>query len=65
MFNMKKRLKRYGNNLVLVFTKEEEEIYGLIEGDIIDIEDMVIQDKKSRKLNKKRNKMKGGIKEDE
>jgi len=46
---MKKRLKRYGNNLVLVFTKEEEEIYGLIEGDIIDIEDMVIQDKKRNK----------------
>jgi hypothetical protein len=40
---MKKALKRWGNNLVLVFTKEEEEIYGLVEKDIIDLDDMLIQ----------------------
>lgn len=48
---MKKMLKRWGNNLVLVFTKEEEEIYGLIEGEPIEIEDMLFQSsKKERKV---------------
>ena len=36
---MKKKLKRWGNNLVLVFTKEEEEIYHLQLGKVIELEE--------------------------
>lgn len=43
--SLKKRLKRYGNNLVAVFTKEDEETYGLKKNDTIDISDMFIQKK--------------------
>jgi hypothetical protein len=46
---MKKMLKRWGNNLVLVFTKEEEEIYGLKEGEPIEIEDMLFQSSRKKK----------------
>ena len=38
---MKKRIKKYGNSLVIVFTKEDIDLYGLVEGDIIDIDDML------------------------
>lgn len=40
---MIKQLKRWGNNLVITFTKEEEELYGLTEKDKINIDDMLIQ----------------------
>lgn len=43
---MRKTLKRWGNNLVIVFTKEEEEMYGLVEKDIINLDDMLIQKRK-------------------
>ena len=46
---MKKKLKRYGNNLVAVFTKEEERTYGIVEGDIIDISDMLVEKTKGKK----------------
>ncbi len=42
---MKKRLKKYGNTLIINFTKEEQKMYGLVEGDIIDVEDMVVEAK--------------------
>jgi hypothetical protein len=45
---MKKTLKRWGHNLVLVFTKEEEELYGLVEKDIIELEDMLFQKKEEK-----------------
>ena len=50
---MKKKLKKYGNSFVIVFTKEEREIFGLAEGDIIEIDDMLFQ-----KVNKKKKKEK-------
>ena len=34
---MKKKLKKYGKTLVLSFTKEEQEIYKLKEGSIIEV----------------------------
>jgi len=34
---MIKELKRYGNNLMLVFTKAEERIFGMVEGDKVDL----------------------------
>lgn len=46
---MLKRLKRWGNNLVVVFTKEEEELYELFEGDKIDISDMLVKPQKKKK----------------
>jgi len=46
---MKKKLKKYGNSLVISFSKEEREIFGLVEGDTIEIDDMLFQ-----KVNKKR-----------
>lgn len=53
----RKTLKRYGNNLVAVFTKEEEQMYGLVEGDVIDIiDDMLVQKThKKKKGGKKQN----------
>lgn len=41
-------LKRWGNNLVLVFTKEEEEMYDLVEKDIIEIDEMLFQKKEDK-----------------
>jgi len=35
---MKKRIKKFGNSLVLVITKEEGEILHLKEGDVVDVE---------------------------
>ena len=32
---MKKKLKRWGNNLVIVFTHEDEEVYNLIDGNVL------------------------------
>lgn len=40
---MRKKIKRYGNSLVIVFSKEDCETYGLGEGDVVDISDMLIQ----------------------
>jgi len=40
---MKKRIKKWGDSLVIVFTKEDCELYGLVEGDVIDLDDMLIQ----------------------
>ncbi len=34
---MKKKLKRWGNNLVAVFTREDEEVHKLKEGDVVEI----------------------------
>ena len=39
---MIKRIKKWGNNLVVVFTKEDEEVYGLLEGDTIDLTDLFL-----------------------
>jgi hypothetical protein len=43
---MLKQLKKIGSDgLMIYFTKEEQELYGLVEGDVIDIDDMFIQQK--------------------
>jgi len=51
IFSMRKRLKKTGSDgLMIYFTKEEIEMHGLVEGDIIDLDDMIIQEKvKKRK----------------
>jgi len=50
---MKKRIKKWGNSLVVVFTSEDEKIFGLQEGDIIDIDDMLFTINTNKKLKKK------------
>ncbi len=35
---MRKEIQRYGNNLVLVFTKAEEKIHKLARGDLLDVD---------------------------
>ena len=53
---VKKKLKRWGNNLVLVFTQEDEEVYGLIEGGVLDLDNMLIEKIKKDKPRKKKKK---------
>ena len=46
---MKKKIKKWGNSLVIVFDKEDVELYGLVEGDWIELDDMLIQEQKKVK----------------
>ena len=47
---MRKKLKKTGSDgLMIYFTKEEIEMYGLVEGDTIDLDDMIIQSKKGKR----------------
>lgn len=40
---MRKQLKKAGSDgLMIYFTKEESRLYGLLEGSVIDLDDMVI-----------------------
>jgi len=41
MITLKKQIKKYGNSLVIVFTKEDEKVYNIKKGDIIDVSDIV------------------------
>ena len=46
---MKKKLKKIGTDgLMIYFTKEEQELYGLVEGDVLDIDDMLVEKKKEK-----------------
>lgn len=52
---MRKKLKKIGSDgLMIYFTKEEIEMYGLVEGDVIDLDDMIIQEKRKKMLKKMR-----------
>lgn len=42
---MIKRIKKWGNSLVIVFNAEDEKIYGIKEGDVIEIDDMLWENK--------------------
>lgn len=48
MLNMKKKVKKWGNSLVIIFDKEDIELHGIVEGDWIDIGDMLIQKKEKK-----------------
>lgn len=52
MFIMKRLVKNYGNTLVIVFSKEDQEIYNIKEGDVVDLGDIVII--KNKKKEKKK-----------
>ena len=50
---MNKKLTRdvKSGNLIIMFTKKQEEDYGLIENDLIEISDMVVQENaKTKKI---------------
>ena len=38
---MKKRIKQWGDSLVIVFTKEECSLYGFVKDDVIEIDEML------------------------
>ena len=40
---MRKKIKKRGNSLVITFNKEEQEVYKIKEGKIIEIEDKNIK----------------------
>jgi len=40
---MKKKIKQWGNSLVIVFDKEDVELYGLRKDDWVDLSDMLVQ----------------------
>lgn len=46
---MKKEVKQYGDTLIINFNVEEQRVYNIEEGDIIDISDLVVIKKKRGK----------------
>ena len=40
---IRKRLKKYGNSIVIVFTKEDIDTYGLKEGDTIGLNFHIVE----------------------
>ena len=49
---MKKKLKKIGSDgLMIYFTKEEIERYGLVEGDVLDLDDMIGQERGKKDAN--------------
>ncbi|KKK59044.1 hypothetical protein LCGC14_3038340 [marine sediment metagenome] len=61
---MKKEIKKRGNSYGIIFTPEERRIYGLVQGSIVDLTDMVVlPDKTSH--NPLEQEFKGNKKEDE
>ena len=52
---MKKQVKRYGDTLVISFSREEQKIYNIKVGTIVDLGDMVVLNQEvKRNGNKKR-----------
>ena len=49
---IKKIVKKYGDSLIVSFTSEEQKIYGIEVGDILEISDMIIIKKSKRKSKK-------------
>lgn len=44
--SMRKKLKKAGSDgLMIYFTKEEIKLYGLVEGDVLDLDDMIVEGK--------------------
>lgn len=45
---MKKIVKKYGSSLVIVLSTEDSKIYGFEEGDILELEDIVVIKEKKK-----------------
>lgn len=52
---MQKRIKKWGNSLVLIITSQEADVYGLKEGDIIEIDDMLWEKLPKKRIKKEVN----------
>lgn len=39
---MRKIVKKYGNSLVVLFDSEDQKLYGIKEGSVIDLSEMVV-----------------------
>ena len=50
---MKKIIKKYGNMVMITFTRDDRKIYELDEGDTIEISDMVVLKKRTKGGKKK------------
>lgn len=42
LVKMKKQMKKWGESLLVTFTEEDQKIYGMKEGSVIDLSDMVV-----------------------
>jgi len=42
---MKKIIKEWGNSLVVVFNQEECELYGIQKGSVVNLTDMIVENK--------------------
>lgn len=49
---MKKIIKKWGNSLVIRFSPDDVSMFGLREGDVVDIADMFVMEKKRGKRGK-------------
>ena len=45
---MKKIVRKTGTSLGIIFSKQDREIYDIEEGDIIDLDDFVVEKKKKK-----------------
>jgi len=45
---MKKIVKSYGNSLVITFDAEDQKVYGIRAGDVVDISDITVQRSKRK-----------------
>lgn len=45
LYKMKKVIKKIGNSLGIIFDKEDCKIYNLKIGDVIDLDDIVLEEK--------------------
>lgn len=54
---MKKKVIKYGNSFVISFTRFEREIYGIKEGSILDLSEMIVI--KLKEVNNNGNKKRG------
>lgn len=51
---MKKKIIKIGNSQGITFTSQEMDNYGMIIGDVIDLDDMFLEDVKSKRKNYKK-----------
>ncbi|KKM90145.1 hypothetical protein LCGC14_1241430 [marine sediment metagenome] len=51
---MKKQIKKWGRSLVISFDEEEQRVYEIKEGSILDLTDMVILNREVRKNGNKK-----------
>lgn len=53
---MRKKVLKWGDSLVIRFSKAEVELFGIAEGDVIDLDDMLIDEVFRKSKERKRKK---------